>query len=185
MPASRLSYERENHLTKQQLAEQRYERLTRPFREDANALLWLRLASKVLTVVGYVAYPLLLFLVAIEGAWADLAKFIIVPAVGFAFLSVFRYLYNAPRPYEVLAIEPLIEKDTIGKSFPSRHTFSLMMIACSWLAWNVPIGIMLIICALIMATIRVIGGVHFPRDVVAGALFAAVCAIVGYMLIPW
>lgn len=172
-------------MSEQQLAEQRYERLTRVFREDANALLWLRLANKVLTVVGYVAYPLLLLLVAIEGAWAEFARFIIVPAVGFVALSIFRYLYNAARPYEVLAIEPLVEKDTIGKSFPSRHTFSLMMIACTWLAWNVPIGIMLLVCSCMMAAIRVIGGVHFPRDVIAGALFAVVCAIVGYALIPW
>lgn len=164
--------------------EQRYEALTRPFRENPDATLWLIWANKILTIMGYVAYPLLLALVAIDHAWADLAKFIVVPGVGFVVLSVFRKLYNAPRPYEVLAIEPLIHKDTIGKSFPSRHTFSMMMIACSWLAWNLPVGIVLALCACAMACIRVIGGVHFPRDVVVGALFAVLCAIVGYALIP-
>lgn len=165
--------------------EQRYEAMTRVFRENPDAALWLTWANKALTVVGYVAYPLLLVFVAMAGAWVDLAKYIVVPAIGFAVLSVFRKLYNAPRPYEVFAIEPLIQKDTIGKSFPSRHTFSMMMIACSWLAWNLLVGIVLVVCACAMACIRVIGGVHLPRDVAAGAAFAVLCALVGYVLIPW
>ena len=165
--------------------EQRYEAMTRMLRDDPDAVLWLLWANKALTVLGYVAYPLLLLVVAMAGAWTDLARFIVVPAVGFVALSVFRKLYDAPRPYESFAIDPLIKKDTIGKSFPSRHTFSMMMIACSWVAWIMPVGIVLVICACAMACIRVLGGVHFPRDVVAGAVFAILCAIVGYALIPW
>ncbi|WP_251198083.1 phosphatase PAP2 family protein [Anaerotardibacter muris] len=165
--------------------EQRYQAISRPFQENPNAALWLIWANKALTVVGYVAYPVLLIAVALAGAWMDLVKFVVVPALAFALLSVFRARYNAPRPYEVLAIEPIIHKDTIGKSFPSRHTFSMMMIACSWLAWFAPVGIALIICACVMGALRVIGGVHFPRDVVAGALFAVVCASIGYCIIPW
>lgn len=167
------------------MTEQHYETMTRPFRDDPNAALWLVWADKALTAVGYLAYPLLLVLVALAGSWDHLARFIAVPALGFVFLSVFRAFYNAPRPYEVLAIEPLIPKETIGKSFPSRHAFSLMMIACSWLAWNAPFGAVLVICACALAAIRVIGGVHFPRDVVAGVAFAAACAFVGYVAIPW
>lgn len=162
-----------------------YETLARWFRENPNAILWLRLLNKGLTLLGYLAYPLLLIMVALAGAWGALVRFIVVPALGFAALSVFRSFYNAPRPYEVLPIDPLIEKDTIGKSFPSRHTFSLMMIALSWLAWNVPIGIVLILGSLAMAAIRVIGGVHFPRDVVCAIIFALVCALVGYVIVPF
>lgn len=165
--------------------EQQYQAFSRPFRDNSNAALWLVWVNKVLTIVGYVAYPALLVSVALSSAWVDLVKFITVPAVGFALLSIFRTRYNAPRPYEVLAIEPIIHKDTVGKSFPSRHTFSMMMIACSWLAWFVPAGIALIACACVMGCLRVIGGIHFPRDVIAGALFAMVCALIGYVLIPW
>lgn len=166
------------------MTEQHYEAITRPFRENPNALLWLQFANKALTVLGYVAYPLLLVFVLASGAWLDLLRFIVVPAVGFALLSVFRSFYNAPRPYEVLAIDPLIPKDTIGKSFPSRHVFSLVMIATTWCVWNVAVGVVLIVCSAAMAAIRVIGGVHFPRDVIVGALFAIFCAVIGYVVIP-
>jgi len=165
--------------------ERAYERISRTFRESSNALLWLRLVNRALTLVGYIAYPLLLVLVALAGDWVAFVRFVAVPAIGFAALSVFRRYYNAPRPYEVLAIDPLIGKDTIGCSFPSRHTFSLMMIACSWCAWNVWVGIVGVVCSCVFGAVRVIGGVHFPRDVVSGALFALLCAFVGYVLIPW
>lgn len=162
-----------------------YERVSAPFRRNANAARRLVGLNKVLTIVGYVAYPLLLLEVAIVGAWLDLAKFIVVPAVGFIALSVFRTHFNAPRPYQVADIKPLIRKDTSGRSFPSRHTFSLFMIALSWWAWRVPTGVVLVVLACVMAATRMVGGVHFPRDVVAAALFAIICALVGYVLIPW
>lgn len=165
--------------------EQAYERISRTFRENSNVLLWLRLANRALTLAGYIAYPLLLALVALAGDWVAFVRFVVVPATGFTALSVFRRYYDAPRPYEVLAIDPLIEKDTMGHSFPSRHTFSLMMIACSWCVWNVWVGVVLVVCSCAFGAIRVIGGVHFPRDVIAGALFALLCAFVGYVLIPW
>jgi membrane-associated phospholipid phosphatase len=36
-----------------------------------------------------------------------------------------------------------------------------------------------------MAAIRVVGGVHWPRDVIAGAACALVLAAIGYAVIPW
>ena len=93
--------------------EQAYEKISRTFRENSNALLWLRLANRALTLAGYIAYPLLLVLVALAGDWVAFVRFVVVPATGFTALSVFRRYYDAPRPYEVLAIDPLIEKDTM------------------------------------------------------------------------
>lgn len=166
------------------MTEQHYETMTRPFRENPDAALWLVRIDKALTVLGYVAYPLLLAVVAAGGLWATLARFVVVPAAGFIALSAFRSFYDAPRPYEALSIDPLIRKDTVGRSFPSRHAFSLMMISCSWFAYSMPVGIVLIVCSFMLACVRVIGGVHFPRDVVAGALFAVFCALIGYVLLP-
>lgn len=47
--------------------EQAYEKISRTFRENSNALLWLRLVNRALTLAGYIAYPLLLVLVALAG----------------------------------------------------------------------------------------------------------------------
>lgn len=178
------------------MTEEQYARWTAPLRAHPRATRALLAANKLLTIVGYVAYPLLLVLLALEAlgfedggggsasAGALLARCIIVPAISFVAVSAFRRVYNAPRPYEALDIQPLIAKDTRGKSFPSRHTFSMFMIAASWLAYQPIVGCALLTAGIVMGTIRVLGGVHFPRDVIAGALAAAAAGLVGYVLIP-
>lgn len=141
-------------------------------------------ANTALTAIGYVAYPLLLVLLALFDREL-LARCIAVPAAGFAICTVMRDVVNASRPYEVTGRPPLIPKDTRGHSFPSRHTFCMFTIACTWLLWQPIVGCALLALACVMAAIRVKGGVHFLRDVIMGAALAlAVCAI-GYLVIPW
>lgn len=140
--------------------------------------------NRWLTYLGYLLYPALV-VYSIVSAPEILARIIVVPGVMFVLVSAFRSAFNAPRPYEKLDIEPLIHKDTKGKSFPSRHIFSMAMISMCYLYVNVPMGCVLWVCTLVMAVIRVFGGVHFPKDVIAGALIAAVSALIGLWVIPW
>lgn len=157
-----------------------YARLSAPFRPYVGAV---RAVNKLLTLSVYIAYPaLLLFLLLTRDH--RLLRTVITPAVAFVALSFFRKWCNAPRPYEVLDITPLIHKDTRGNSFPSRHVFSVFVIDMAFW-WVCPLlgGVFLAIGVLI-ALIRVIGGVHFPRDVLVGAVMGAACGAVGFWLIP-
>ena len=106
-----------------------------------------------------------------------------MPAVTFAALSVFRAVYNAPRPYEQ-GIDSLMKKNTAGHSFPSRHVFSAFMIAVTWYAVYPGVGIALLTVGALLAAIRVVGGVHYPRDVIAGAAVGIAASLIGYWLIP-
>ena len=91
---------------------------------------------------------------------------------------------NAKRPYEVLDIQPIITKNTKGHSMPSRHVFSMFVIAMAFL-WVLPWAGALLLCfGAALALVRVIGGVHFPRDVIAGALVGIVSGILGFWVIP-
>lgn len=161
-----------------------YLRTIEEVRANPALLRALSVANKCLTYIGYLAYPALLILLAFLDRGL-LLRCIAVPAASFVAVSIFRYLFNAPRPYQLLGFKPLISKETQGKSFPSRHTFCMFMIAATWLVFNIWIGCALMLAGCAMAIIRVICGVHFPRDVVAGAVSALVLAAVGYMLIPW
>jgi membrane-associated phospholipid phosphatase len=115
---------------------------------------------------------------------ARLFQTIAVPLDGFIAVSVLRRLINRPRPYEKFKTTPVIPKDTKGKSFPSRHVFSAAIIALSFFfvpqVWGV--GVFLLICAFLLALLRVLSGVHYPSDVLAGFVAAGVCAGVAWCL---
>ena len=46
-----------------------------------------------------------------------------------------------------------------------------------------PAGIAFLLLGTALALCRVIGGVHFPRDVLAGAVMGVLSGIIGYWLI--
>lgn len=166
------------------MTEESYARWSAPLRARPAATRMLLAINKLLTYAGYVAYPLLLVLLAAQES-PLLARCVVVPAVSFVAVSAFRRAVNAPRPYEVLGIAPLISKNTCGKSFPSRHTFSFFTIAAAWWLFAPAIGCALMVAGVALGVVRVLGGVHFPRDVAAGATSALVLSFAGYALIPW
>lgn len=99
----------------------------------------------------------------------ETVPFLFGPAAAFAFVSIMRAALNWRRPYEAFGTQPLIEKDTEGHSFPSRHVASAFAIAAASILYDFRITIFLAVLGGIIAVLRVAGGVHFIRDVVCGA----------------
>lgn len=163
--------------------EQRYAALSAPFRTHPKRIRLLTHADKVLTTSFYILYPLLIILLFAEGAQkgsplpfnSQLIPYLVVPACGFAVVSVMRKAINAPRPYEASNIDSLIKKDTQGESFPSKHVFSSFTIAVCWLQYFAPLGVVMLLLACLIAVVRVVGGVHYPKDVIAGAAIGILC----------
>lgn len=113
------------------------------------------------------------------------SKLILTPFTSFILVSVIRIrkCIDAKRPYEKYNIKPLFVKDTKGESMPSRHVFSITIIAMCWLYVSVPVGIIMLMLVAIMAASRVLAGVHFVRDVVAGFAVGIICGIAGLWII--
>lgn len=160
-----------------------YEHIAAPFRTAPNAASALNMLDKALVALVAAAYLGVLAWLALTGD-PRLARATLVPGIGFVATSVVRAAIDAPRPYELYDIDPLIKKDTHGKSLPSRHIFSAAVIACTLFWLNPWWGALAFIACAIVSYCRVIGGVHFPRDVVTALLFAFLCALVGFILIP-
>ena len=161
-----------NQVRCEQHYEQRYEQWAAPLRGRPGVVRALNIVNHGIVVVFYAAYALLLGWACVSDPW-KLAPLVGVTAVGFAAVSFFRRRFNAPRPYECCSIAPLIARDGAGKSFPSRHAFSAFAIAASWFAGSAPVAVVLLVAAVVLAVCRVLGGVHFPRDVVVGALIGS------------
>ncbi|MGX8700900.1 phosphatase PAP2 family protein [Caproiciproducens sp.] len=132
--------------------------------------------------IVYCAYPALLAVLAVRRD-GRFFKVLLIPAVVFGAVTVMRKLWNLPRPYEKLGIEPLIPREKKGQSFPSRHVASVTVIAVAcWYIWP-PIGIAMSVIALLIAVIRPLAGIHFPKDVIAGMAFSLLTGIVGFWLV--
>lgn len=108
-------------------------------------------------------------------------KCIVVPATAFIVVSIFRKLIDSPRPYTKYDITPLINKDKIGESFPSRHTLSAFLITMTGFYVCFPVGIVLAVISSVLAATRVISGVHFTKDVIAGALIGILLGLIYFV----
>lgn len=159
-----------------------YEKTAETVRRSPALMKGIIWSDRILTKISYIVYPVLILLLIIRKD-PDVVRAVAVPAVSFVVVSVFRYVYCAPRPYEVFGITPVIKKETKGKSFPSRHVFSAFIIAFTVFYFLPPLGIMLFVLSGIMAAVRVLGGVHFVKDVAAGAVIGICCGIIGFYLI--
>lgn len=93
------------------------------------------------------------------------------PMVAFIVVTIFRKLINRPRPYEKMAIEPLLGHKQ-GESFPSRHTLSSMIIALVCFPINLYLGIFTLIVAIILSVCRILAGVHYISDVLVSVIIA-------------
>lgn len=163
------------------MTREQYERLSAPFRAPKRRKA-VDVVNKALTGFCYLAYPILL-LVLVFKRDERLLRCFLVPGVAFVVLSVVRDRINAKRPYEVLGIEPLIHKQTKGHSMPSRHVFCMFIIAVTFCWVLPPMGGVLLVMGVVLAFTRVVAGVHFPRDVIVGALCGLLSGGVGYWVI--
>lgn len=139
----------------------------------------LRVADKAIVAAFVVMYVLLGLgcLAAWPGA---IFGYVVSTAACFAVLSFLRARWNAPRPYEVFALQPLVpkEKRTAGRSFPSRHVFCAFLIATmAAIILRSPLGALYVLLACTLGVLRVLEGVHFPRDVAAGAALGVLAGL--------
>lgn len=153
-----------------------YKKIANPFRKSQKRIQALKWISRILTGLVYVSYGIILLWEFCHGyqtggktgAVREVLPYILVPGISFCLVSIVRDRINRKRPYEQWPIEPIIVKKTKGHSMPSRHVFSTAVIAMCALNLNVVFGILLLITAAAIAVIRVIGGIHYPEDVLAG-----------------
>ena len=161
------------------MTKEQYIKVTQFLRNDPQKVQAVKIGNRILTGLVFLCYPIfLLYLLWRKDVW--LAKAIIVPMNSFLLVSWVRMIINAKRPYEKFGIPPVLEKDTIGKSFPSRHVFSVFIIAMTFFYQFPWLGVGFMIIGILLGIIRVLGGVHEPRDVFAGAVIGILCGIIGY-----
>ena len=147
-----------------------YRKISGPFRRNRRMRAAISLINKGLTGWVYVTYPLMLLFLILKKdrrVW----KVSLIPSAAFGLITLLRKRINRRRPYEDWDINPIIKKETKGKSLPSRHVFSCAVISMAFASISPVLGLLYCTASILLCTLRVIGGVHYPVDVAAG--FAA------------
>ena len=171
-------------MKKEEQKKQQYRQRMSYFASHKRAAGMIHILNRLLTYIVFAVYPLLLVYLFLQHN-PILARAIIVPMNGFVIVTLIRMFINRKRPYEAYETEPAINKKTKGNSFPSRHVFSVFIIAMTFLAVAPSIwyGIILLLLGAAIAAVRVISGVHYLSDVLAGAAFAVLFGLIGFWVI--
>jgi len=92
-----------------------------------------------------------------------------------------RFFYHSPRPFETWQATPLVS-ETLGNSFPSGHGVFFFALAMSLFFYHRKWGIWYFVLAALMGIARIAAGVHWPIDIIGGALIGIVSAFLIHIL---
>lgn len=162
-----------------------YERNYAFYTARPRALCALKIANRVSTVLFFAAYAIALWRSAAvlrDGStdYAVFMRLIGAPLLCLLLVSVLRLAIARPRPYSERGahITPLLrKKGDEDKSFPSRHVACAFVLSLSIVPVIPMLGWALLPVACLLAYIRFALGLHYPTDLVGGAILGAACGI--------
>ncbi|MFA4999164.1 MAG: phosphatase PAP2 family protein [Parcubacteria group bacterium] len=92
-------------------------------------------------------------------------------------------LFYSPRPFEFFGISPVISH-ALKSGMPSGHMAWLVPIAFSFLSMRRRTGIVAASLVALVGIARIIGGVHWPSDIVIGIVVGIVGFVVARAILP-
>jgi len=93
-----------------------------------------------------------------------------------------RLIYFRPRPFLTHAVNQLINHSSNEGSFPSGHASFYFALATAIYLTNKKLGIIYFIIAILMGLSRIFTGIHYPLDILAGAIIGIFTAIIIYKI---
>lgn len=108
--------------------------------------------------------------------FCELFKIFIFLIIVYAIDFILESVVSRPRPYISHDITPLISTDYIGKSFPSTHSFDAFALSSYLYFKYKKSAYWFFALAFLISIGRVLAGVHYIGDIVAGALIGILCS---------
>ncbi len=137
----------------------------------------------------YTVYCLMLVLLFYWLTRSTKNKLMVVSAV-FAFFiaevtgKLLGLIYSHRQPFAVWSdVNKLIEKE-VGNSFPSDHTIVFFSVCITIALFRKRFWYLWVALALLLSISRIYVGVHYPIDILVGALLGIGAAILVYKIIP-
>ena len=81
-----------------------------------------------------------------------------------------KIIHFTPRPYLTKRTKALIRKKKSSSAFPSGHTALFFALGGIFICFSLPLGISVFVCAFLVGLSRLISGLHWPIDILGGAI---------------
>lgn len=127
----------------------------------------------MLTAIFILSFLALFVIRLLSNVWAAFL-FLLTAAFFFLVLSAMRALFGKSRPEGA-------EKPSY--SFPSRHAGCAFFVATVWFSLSSLASPFLYAASILLATVRVLRGLHFPRDVVGGAFLGVMFGVISLLIV--
>lgn len=95
--------------------------------------------------------------------------------------EIVRYFYYIPRPFVNNAVHQLIFHETNG-SFPSGHAAFFFALAMAIFFFHKKWGTIFFIGAVLISVARVMVGIHWPLDILGGAIIGILSSLLIYKI---
>lgn len=140
----------------------------------------------------YLAYILigvfLIFVYLSQNSWRQKLDIVVVALIATALArgiitELIRYFYNRPRPFDALT-SPAVNSLFLDPawSFPSGHATFFFALSTVVYLYNRKWGIGFYIATVLITVGRVAAGVHYPSDILGGAIIGSGIAYLTYSL---
>ncbi len=99
----------------------------------------------------------------------------------FVVKNIILLFYNYPRPYVNLPLtNKLISVSTAEnlQSFPSGHAILFFALSAVIYSFNKKLGIFFLACSTLMGIARIFVGVHWPSDILGGAVLGIIVGVI-------
>lgn len=145
----------------------------------------LNAVSTVITVLIAALYAVATVLAVMNDMLTGV-RFILLTAIPFLLVTLLRRIINRPRPYELISLPELSylrKTGKVGRSFPSRHVASAMIVGGAVIPLFPFIGVFTMLMGVALGACRVLCGRHFLRDAVAGGVIGLISGLVAAALV--
>ncbi len=102
---------------------------------------------------------------------------LVATALALLAASIIQHVYVHPRPFLLRSDVVLLVPHAADPSFPSEHTTAAFALATGIALYRTRVGVILLGVASIVGFSRIYVGLHYPADVIAGALLGTSVAV--------
>jgi membrane-associated phospholipid phosphatase len=101
-----------------------------------------------------------------------------IPTFAWIFAHVLKDYFGIPRPFQILDdVTPLVFSTNAFQALPSGHATFFAALATSVYFLDKRVGVAIGVCAFVIGLARIMAGIHWPSDILAGWVLGVLIAM--------